>query len=242
MHISHDGLADGDVAFRGLGPLEPRSLADQAADAVVQAIAAGVIVPGQRIFEQKLCSALGVSRIPVREGLRILEAQGLLITTRHRGSRVVAFDDNRMRELFDVRIALERVAIRDAVATYRRDRRALDGLESIVAQMAKLAETGDRLAMNQADMAFHRELILISNNGILGKLWEAISRHVLIVFGLEISRNVDLAAVHEQHVRLARMLAEGNITQLEREIERHIRRVPRQAGNERAAREGGRAK
>jgi DNA-binding GntR family transcriptional regulator len=59
----------------------------QVVDAIVEATATGVFLPGDRIVEAEVARALNVSRIPVREALRILESQGIVVNERYRGMR-----------------------------------------------------------------------------------------------------------------------------------------------------------
>ena len=65
-----------------------RSLPDQVADHIVVLIAKGEISAGDRLYENELCKTLGVSRIPVRDALRILETRGLVSLRANAGARV----------------------------------------------------------------------------------------------------------------------------------------------------------
>ncbi len=208
-----------------LAPLSPRTLPDQAADAIVHAIAGGVLLPGERIVEQKLAAALGISRVPVREGIRVLAAQGLVRVAPHRGCRVADFNAASLKQLKDVRVALEQVAARGACAAYQTDPDALRPLREAVTQMADIARRGDRLAMNQCDLQFHRALWVVAGNDMLMRLWEAISRHILVIFGLETETERDFEGIHMQHAHLLTILEAGDVEVLDGEIERHIQQL-----------------
>ena len=80
----------------GLQLVKSRSLPDQIADAIVEGIASGVLRPGQRLIEIDLAKQFAVSRVPLREALKTLEAQGILDREPHRGVRVVALDEERI--------------------------------------------------------------------------------------------------------------------------------------------------
>lgn len=69
-------------------PVRPRTLVDQAVEAIVAGAARGVILPGDRIVEADLARALGMSRVPVREALRLLESQGLVSSAPYKGIRL----------------------------------------------------------------------------------------------------------------------------------------------------------
>ena len=67
--------------------LRPITLVEQVVDAFVKAAAEGQILPGDRIVEADLAKALNVSRVPVREALRLLESQGIVVNSPYRGMR-----------------------------------------------------------------------------------------------------------------------------------------------------------
>ena len=68
-------------------------LGDAVADAIVSAVASGLLKPGQRIVEADLAAMLKVSRVPIREAIKILQAQGILNVTPNRGARIAEFDE-----------------------------------------------------------------------------------------------------------------------------------------------------
>jgi DNA-binding GntR family transcriptional regulator len=205
-----------------LDRLEPLNLAAQVADRVVDAIADGRLTSGQRLIESELAAALGISRIPVREALRELESQGLLVSRPHRGIRLVAFDAAWQQQLYEMRVALERVSWRHAAAAYRREPARLTRLDALIERMREAVEAGDRQAVNRTDIAVHEALCEESGSPLLMTLWRAIRRHVLIVLAQETAGATDLRAILEQHVRLRRLLRAGDEQELERELQDHV--------------------
>src|SRR5262245_66329057 len=101
--------------------VRPRNLAEQVADVIVDGIASGAIGPGQRLVETDLAQRLQVSRVPLRESMKMLEAQGILESTPHRGARVADFDEPKIDHICEARVALERIALRDAMHVYRKE-------------------------------------------------------------------------------------------------------------------------
>src|SRR5688500_3082861 len=96
----------------GLRPLKTQVLRHDVADAIRSAIAGGVLKPGQRVLEVELAEELGVSRLPVREAIRQLEHEGLLVSQPHRGTFVAQVTPDDIREMFSLREALESLAAR----------------------------------------------------------------------------------------------------------------------------------
>ena len=76
--------------------------------------------PGQRLVEQRIAEELGLSRTPVREALRMLEAEGLVVSERNRGAMVRPLSSTEVDDLYGLRIRLESYAVE--VATERSDR------------------------------------------------------------------------------------------------------------------------
>lgn len=83
--------------------------------AIREAIISGVFVPGERLRQEMLAEALDVSRVPVRGALRKLEAEGLVVSSPHRGSTVRVLEADEIRETYDLRILLETFALQSAI-------------------------------------------------------------------------------------------------------------------------------
>jgi DNA-binding GntR family transcriptional regulator len=205
-------------------PSRTPSLALRIADALTDAIAAGAIEPGGRLVETDIAARMGVSRVPLREALKLLEAQGIVEVLPHRGARVTPFDDTRVDRLCEARVALERLALRTAVPAFQADPTRLATLDRLIDAMLLAARRQAWLEVSKIDLAFHRTVVEASGNDIVVKLWEALARHVL-VFGREVRSERAGPRLVEQHARLRDLLAAGDLTRLLEEIERHILRL-----------------
>lgn len=201
------------------------SLAEQAADAIVTGVSAGALKPGQRLVETELAGLLKMSRVPLREALKILETQGIVESIPHRGTRVATFDEARVMQICEARVALERLALRDAAAVYADNPGLLETLDQIITVMERAAERLEWIDVSKADLSFHREICRASGNTIVQTLWEALARHVFIIFGHEIRDERDAEAMGPQHRRLRGYLAAGDTAKLHNEIEHHIMRL-----------------
>jgi DNA-binding GntR family transcriptional regulator len=206
-----------------LAPLAGPSLVDQVADRIAEAIAAGHLPSGSRVVEADVAAELRVSRVPVREALRILQSQGILRSVPRRGMHVIDLDESWQAQLYEARVALERLVLRHALLRLRRDPTAIRRLDRVIEAMRRAIAVDDRLALNRADIAFHRTLCDIAESPLLSTLWEAIARHVFIIFSRETARRADLGLILDQHLRLRALLAEGTAEALAAEIEDHVR-------------------
>ncbi len=87
-------------------------LRDLVATELRRLILDGTLPPGERLIEDRLAELLGVSRNPIREAIRMLEAEGFLDVTARRGSFVATLDSSQAGDLFEVRLALEPLGAR----------------------------------------------------------------------------------------------------------------------------------
>ena len=204
---------------------KPGVLADQVANSIVEGIAAGAIRPGQRIAEVELANRLGVSRVPVREALKILSTQGIVVSRPHYGVRVATFNDHKIMQIYEVRCCLEKIAIRDACRQRSAKSALLNHLDQIIDKMKRCLDRGDFIGVSKADLEFHREICRASGNEIVITLWEALSRHMLIVFEQELLVDMDRHHIAEHHRSLKKAIDELPAQKLAQEIERHIMRL-----------------
>jgi DNA-binding GntR family transcriptional regulator len=142
----------------------------------------------------------------------------------HRGARVALFDPRMIEQVYEVRIALERIAVRDALCAYRHEPRRLDGLREIISRMERMARWSDWVEFRKCDVAFHREICRASGNEIVLRLWEALAQHITIIFGRELASERNFAVVIDQHRKLLELFERGD-SAVEQVIEEHIVRL-----------------
>ncbi|MFC6646487.1 GntR family transcriptional regulator [Granulicella cerasi] len=175
------------------------SLADNIANLVANSIATRRLMPGERIVETTLAEKLGVSRVPIREALKVLHAQGILTGGGHRGYHVATFDAETTQQILEVRLMLETFLLRDALANWRSGLEDPNELNAAIAEMERAAKSEDIPGSLLADLEFHRIIRNAAHNPIAGTLWDTIARHVTIVFNFERYRDKNLMAIPKQH-------------------------------------------
>src|SRR6478672_8535168 len=143
------------IAEKGWQPLRPRTLVDAVIDEVVAAAASSRILPGDRIVESELAQGLGVSRVPVREALRILESQGLVVNEPYKGIRLRTVTQERIDHLIDARVALETTAAVRAIVAGRNDTKAVQILNRHVDELELMGARQDAYGFASADTDFH---------------------------------------------------------------------------------------
>lgn len=146
---------------------------EQAARRLRSDIVSGELVPGERLVEVRLSQRYGVSRVPVREALRTLASEGLVVVEPYRGARVASLSADEAEDLFEVRETVERTSARRAAQRAGQD--ALIELEVIVARgRAALAE--DRLdVLPELNDRFHLAVARASGNPALVALQQQLS-------------------------------------------------------------------
>lgn len=150
------------------GPPRHRTMAEAALHALQDAILAGELAPGAPLRLEELADSLEMSISPVREAVRRLEALGLAVHVPHRGARVAELAIDDLRDTYEVRLALETVAVRRAAERFtERDeaaaRRRLD-------EYRAAAERGDEAGARAAHTAFHFTLYATSGSAWLLRL------------------------------------------------------------------------
>lgn len=133
-----------------------RSLRDETVDELRRLILSGEVAPGERLSELSISERLGVSRLPVREAFRRLEAEGLLESLPRRGVRVVELDGDELSIVREVRIALELIAVRQTVEKQNPD--VFSALRQTLEKGRNAADTGDHETLSALNEEFHELL------------------------------------------------------------------------------------
>ncbi|PRY37471.1 GntR family transcriptional regulator [Umezawaea tangerina] len=206
-----------------LGKANRRGLAHEAADRVREAIFAGTFPPGSAVREVDLAASLDISRGSVREGLAMLEGEGLLRSAWHRGTTVVEVTAHDVEEVYAVRAALDRLAATSARRTASADQ--LGELDDLVDAMAIELDgdtSGPRLLA--LDIAFHDQVYAAAGNRRLTEAWEALRSQVYLFQLRRIAVGFEhySARVVEEHRELAALLRSGKVATLARRAEEHV--------------------
>ncbi|KAA0014760.1 GntR family transcriptional regulator [Billgrantia pellis] len=152
-------------------------------DEIKQRILDGRYQAHDYIRENRIARELEVSRTPVREALRELVSEGWLEAIPHHGARVAAWTEKDAREVFELRLVLEPMAVR--LASKRMDAQRLDRLDELATRMEALTDQiegrpGVRNEIAHLNHVFHRELILASDNQRLASVLDSVVRTSVI--------------------------------------------------------------
>jgi DNA-binding GntR family transcriptional regulator len=167
----------------------------------------GRLEPGQRVNEVELAENLGISRGPLREAIQRLASEGLFTVRSHRGATVKDFGLDELRELYEVRLALESFAIRSESAARKRE--ALDSLSKLLDETRQVLAAGGAQPYPR-ELDFHRQIVALSGNSAL------VEMHGLTLQKIELARSrsaKDPQRAREallEHEAILRALHDGN--------------------------------
>jgi len=191
-------------------PIRVQSAPQAAAQAIREAITIGALEPGQRLIEQKLAASLGIGQPTLREALKELEYEGFVHKIPQKGTYITTFDKKDCRELLEVRMSLEPLAIERAAPKVTPE--IEKDLSRLVAGMRTAAETFDVPRFCACDAEFHCKIAALANNRRLAKTLENILSQLLVygTLGRRPDSRKELVDGAEQHRRILAGLATGN--------------------------------
>ncbi|GIQ77112.1 GntR family transcriptional regulator [Bradyrhizobium sp. RD5-C2] len=146
-------------------PLDPLpNLIDQVYGRLLEAIIDRTLLPGQRITQNELADRLGVSRQPISHALHLLHRQGLVAESGKRGFEVTQLDPQRIRELYEVRGAIDALAARLAATRVKEDAAARAQLESALEAGRAIDDSAPLARLIALDVDFHSSIYRLAGN------------------------------------------------------------------------------
>jgi DNA-binding GntR family transcriptional regulator len=214
-------------------PLENRTLREQVIDHLREQILTSALPPGAELGEAALARSLGISRGPLREALGQLAAEGLVTMVPRRGAVVTRLTRKEFIDAYQVREALESLAIRLAVPRLNGDQRA--ELHRLCDAMERQAAAGDARAFFDGNRAFHQLVVEASGNEKLA----AVHAQLIAQMGRLMSRSAELRGGLErsaaEHRALLAAIDAGDAARSVALLEEHIE-VPQRVLDTAAAR------
>lgn len=212
-----------------------KPLRDIVFETIREAIVEGTLKAGERLMEVQLAEEMGVSRTPVREAIRKLELEGLVIMLPRKGAYVAGISTKEIAEVFEVRAALESLAA--GLAAERITEEELEELNQFMVQVTVNAEKGDLQKVVQRDTEFHDLIYQASRNNrlvqIINKLREQIQRFrsTSLSYPGRIKETLEehkklMGAINERDIIQSRALAQEHIENAEKSMMEALRDYP----------------
>ncbi len=190
-------------------------------DTLRNAIVNGDLKPGERLMEVYLAEEMGVSRTPVREAIRKLEADGLVMMEPRRGTRVAEISVKDIVDVLEVRSALDRLAT--GLAATRIQPAQIKQLEAVHKQYASHVQKENIEGAIRRDIEFHDIIYAASGNPRLVAAAGSLKEHIYrfrVIYLRDISKAVDVEA---EHAGILDALREGKNTEASNRADHHIR-------------------
>lgn len=201
-------------------PLQRRSLADQVADQLRDLILLEELPPGAPIVERETSTALGVSRTPLRESLRLLSSEGLVEIHPNRVPRVADPSLEELQELLQVQAALEALAGELACKVATDD--TLSQIKTLEVNLNKSSGSVAPLEFFQMDMEFHNAIVAASGNAALAQTHQTYNARLWRARFISSRRKVNRGGTLDQHTKIADALVARNARKASAALREHL--------------------
>ena len=165
-----------------LQPVEDRTLRAQVKRQFLDQILAGRFQPGEKLVETALSTQLRVSRAPLREALRELVDQGILVSEPYKGFRVRPVSERDLKELYSMRTGLEKFAF--TLVWPNRTEESLGNLDARYEGLMSIRSNGDQAEAIEREIAFHAWVYEATGNNLLIDHWSRLAQLVRIYMSL----------------------------------------------------------
>ncbi|GAA3848453.1 GntR family transcriptional regulator [Saccharothrix violaceirubra] len=198
------------------------SLAAQAVEILRELVLTGELPPGSRVNEVGIAQRLGISRGPLREAIRHLASEGLLVLVPHRGAHVPSADVSEVRALFELRTALECAAAE--LAASRRTDTDVIRLKAVCESSRQAHTAGDKFPY-RLDLAFHQALLDAARSPRIAEQVRLVQQRVVLLrSGLRDDPPHQHASL-DDHDSLVVAVEAGDPTRAADVMRRHLARV-----------------
>ena len=185
-----------------------------------QAILTGEMEPGERLMEIQLANKLGVSRTPIREAIRKLELEGLVIMIPRKGAEVAHITVKDMRDVLEVRSALEELAATLACKNVTPEH--IDELKTANRVFEAAIVSKDVVAIVNADVAFHNSIYSMTDNQRLIQLINSLSEQ-MYRYRLEYVKDARIHSILiSEHNDIIRQLADKDVEKAKIIVRQHV--------------------
>ncbi|MFO7741969.1 MAG: GntR family transcriptional regulator [Anaerolineae bacterium] len=208
------------MGLESLDPVVNRSLREVAASALRRSILNGALKPGERLVETAIAEQIGVSRAPVREALRQLEMEGLVVSEPHRGTFVVELSCADLWEIYTLRAAVEGLAAQ--LVTRRADAEMLSQFQKVLGEMEQAAREDDRSRLAALDMSFHETLCRAAGHSRLLDVWLSMTDQIRTLIDLTNELYLPPEEVVSLHSEVVDHIENGRARRAGEALTRHI--------------------
>jgi DNA-binding GntR family transcriptional regulator len=196
------------------------NLVEQVRDALLSEIASGQLKPGERIIQEQIAQALGVSRQPVQQALMLLRNQGVLRDAGGRGLIVTPLDPHRVQHVYQIRAAVEGLACR--LAAENQAELARKQGSALIDAGRKAVASGSVPKMIAADIRFHEFLYELAGNPLIAPAMDTHLTYTQRAMGEVLVQDQSPRDIWDQHAAILEAIASGNADAAEQLAREHL--------------------
>ena len=174
-----------------------------------KAILRGELKPGERLMEIQLANKLGVSRTPIREAIRKLELEGLVLMIPRKGAEVAQITEKNMQDVLEVRKALEELSVQ--LACERITPEQVEEMKMAAEDFRKVLKSGDVTKIAEADVKFHDIIFAATNNQRLITLLNNLREQMYRFRAEYLKQKECYPQLLEEHDKLIALISGGEV-------------------------------
>jgi len=209
------------VAQDRLAPIVRPALPNEVVARLKQLIDDGVLIPGSRVPERRLCEQFGVSRTPMREALRALAAEGLLEIQPHRGATVRKFKPEDVDHMFQVLEVLE--ALAGELACDAMTDEELADTERLHERMMKAYRRRDRRTFFALNQQIHEQIVRSARNPALSRIYEGLSGQTRRIRYMANNTDAEWTVAAREHEKIMTALKARRAEAVQALLRAHLR-------------------
>ena len=215
-----------EAAGEGRRISSPPSLSALAADALRAMILSGELRPGDRVVENRLTAELGVSRPPLREAMRVLEQEGLIVQVPRKGAVVTPLTAHDIYEIVSLRDEVERVAVQLGVPV--RSRARIERLRQAFTDLEAAAARGESGAVTELSFGFHLAVVGLAGHRRLEDVYRSLSLQMQLCMAMNRRARASMETMREdvaRHRPLLDLVEAGDVDGMLHAIAHHGQRT-----------------
>lgn len=197
-----------------------KPLRDVVVESIRQAIISGQFPPGMRLMELQLAEEMGVSRTPVREAIRKMELEGLVVMIPRRGAYVADISIKDINEVYEVRTALD--VLSAGLAAERIDKSEIQEMRELLAEEAALVEARDYPKIIDNDTAFHDVIYRASGTTRCMNIISNLREQITAIRGRSMPYPGRVEIMLKEHRAIFDAIAAGKVEKAQEAVRTHM--------------------
>lgn len=201
-------------------PVRRQTFREQIVEELRSSIMSGQLAPGSQIIEADLAVRFGVSRGPLREALRHLIEEGLLVTVPYTGTHVISLSIEDIHEIFSLRTELEIFAFK--LVWDKRDQAFKDEMQRRHERLLSCIDEGDDEENIRAELALHSYVYEMCGHKMLLDIWQGLRGRLQLYWAAHHRAHGRRGPKREGHMEYVRLATAGDFDAMASEIRVHM--------------------